>query len=88
MNEKYLLLGLSLLLTLLPLAVLGALGVQMLQGGLSLESIFNNLSLDTLMLVMVCKLFALVFGLNTLYQAWEAGLLPGFSKTKGKATGK
>lgn len=88
MNEKYLLLGLNLLLTLLPLAVLGALGADLIKDGFALEAIFKNMSLDTLMLAVVCQMFALVFGLNALYQAWELGLLPGFSKTRGKAAGK
>ena len=84
MNERYLLLGASLLLTLLSLAVLGGLGLQVMGGGFSLAAIFNNLSLDIILLITVAKMFAVVFGLLSAYLAYDAGLLPKFGK-KGDA---
>jgi hypothetical protein len=80
MNEKYLLLGASILLTLLSLAVLGGLGLQVLSGGFSLAAIFNNVTLDIIFLVSIAKIFALVFGLLSAYLAYDAGLLPKFGK--------
>ncbi len=83
MNERYLLLGASLLLTLLSLAVLGGLGLQVMGGGFSLAAIFNNVTLDIILMITVAKLFAVVFGLLSAYLAYDAGLLPKFGKKDG-----
>ena len=85
MNEKYLQLGISLFLTLLSLAVLGALGIQVLSGGFSLDAIFRRLSLDTIFLISVAKIFMIVFAIISAYLAYDAGLLPKFG---GKTTGE
>ena len=88
MNERYILLGISAALTLIPLAVLGALGVGLLEDGLSMESIIRNVSLDVIMLATVSKIFALVFGVLTVIQAADAGLIPRFWKPGPKANAK
>lgn len=85
MNEKYLQLGICLFLTLASLAVLGAVGMHLLGGGFSLSAIFIRMSLDLVFLISVAKIFMVVFGLMTLYLAYDAGLLP---KMGGKKEAK
>ena len=88
MNERYILLGISAVLTMAPLAVLGLLGLELIRDGFALENVLRNMSLDTLMIAVVSKIFALVFALLTIYQAGEAGLIPKFWKAADKKPAK
>ena len=91
MNERYILLGISVLLTLGPLAILGMIGMDILQGLIefkSLQGIYLNVSLDKLVLATVSKMFVFVFGIMSIVLAADAGLIPKFWAPAKKADAK
>lgn len=91
MKERYMLLGVSVVLTIVPLAVLGMLGMDIIRGLIefkSLEGIYLNVSLDKLTIAVVSKIFVFVFGIMSIVLAADAGLIPKFWAPAKKAGAK
>ena len=84
MNERYILLGISVLLTLGPLAILGMIGMDIIQGLIefkSLQGIYLNVSLDKLVLATVSKMFVFVFGIMSIVLAADPGAVRDDERT-------